>query len=192
VGAESKRVPDRILDAAIETLATSGLPGLTQVAVAAAAGVRQSHLTYYFPRREDLLEAVAGRAVGEIACEVGRAVELSGSLEDLLAQLVESVAGLDHMRMFVSMIVEADGDPAVREIMMLATRRMEALLADMLEAGDGPETARLVLAAAWGLGLYRFLMRPGPEDDHTGAYLSWLARATALLSEASPTRRGTP
>jgi predicted hotdog family 3-hydroxylacyl-ACP dehydratase len=96
------------------------------------------------------------------------------------------------MRMFVSMIVEADGDPAVREIMMLATRRMEASLADMLEGGGGPETARVVLAAAWGLGLYRFLMRPGPEDDHTGAYLSWLARSAAPPSEAPATPRGTP
>jgi hypothetical protein len=92
---------------------------------------------------------VAGRAVGEIACDVGRALERSGSLEDLLERLVESVAGPDHMRMFVSMIMEADGDPAVREIMMLATRRMEASLADMLEGGGRPETARVVLAAAW-------------------------------------------
>jgi AcrR family transcriptional regulator len=60
------------------------LPAPTQVAVAAAAGVRQSHLTYYFAKREDLLEAVAGRAVGEIACEVGRAVARSGSRDDLL------------------------------------------------------------------------------------------------------------
>ena len=37
------------------------------------------------------------------------------------------------------------------------------------------------------------LTRPDPEDDHTGAYLSWLARsAGAPSSEAPATPRGAP
>ena len=51
-------VPERILDAALAILAESGLRNLTQVQVANRARVRQSHLTYYIPTRDDLLDAL--------------------------------------------------------------------------------------------------------------------------------------
>lgn len=49
----------RILTAGVEVLHSEGLSALTQQAVAARAGVRQSHITYYFPTRLDLLQATA-------------------------------------------------------------------------------------------------------------------------------------
>src|SRR5881227_2373362 len=52
-------VRERILEAALSLLAESGAHELTQPRVSKAAGVRQSHLTYYFPTRADLLVAVA-------------------------------------------------------------------------------------------------------------------------------------
>lgn len=55
-------VRDRLLAAALALLREQGLTGLTQPRVAKAAGVSQSHLTYYFPTRADLLRAVLGAA----------------------------------------------------------------------------------------------------------------------------------
>ena len=52
-------VREKILTAATEMLLTVGFNSLTQQAVAARAGVRQSHLTYYFPTRNDLLRGTA-------------------------------------------------------------------------------------------------------------------------------------
>jgi AcrR family transcriptional regulator len=49
----------RILTAGVEVLHTEGFAALTQQAVAEKAGVRQSHITYYFPTRLDLLQATA-------------------------------------------------------------------------------------------------------------------------------------
>jgi AcrR family transcriptional regulator len=49
----------RILTAGVEVLHSEGFASLTQQAVAAKAGVRQSHVTYYFPTRLDLLQATA-------------------------------------------------------------------------------------------------------------------------------------
>jgi AcrR family transcriptional regulator len=46
-------VRTRILEAALGLLAEHGVTELTQPKIAAAAGVRQSHLTYYFPTRMD-------------------------------------------------------------------------------------------------------------------------------------------
>ena len=50
---------DQILHAAVEILNADGFGGLTQTRVAERAGMRQSHLTYYFPARNDLLRETA-------------------------------------------------------------------------------------------------------------------------------------
>lgn len=44
----------RILEAALRVVESQGIAALTQPKVAVEAGIRQSHLTYYFPRRSDL------------------------------------------------------------------------------------------------------------------------------------------
>lgn len=44
----------QILEAALRVVETQGIAALTQPKVAVEAGLRQSHLTYYFPRRSDL------------------------------------------------------------------------------------------------------------------------------------------
>ena len=52
-------VREKILTAANEIVLTVGFSALTQQAVAVRAKVRQSHLTYYFPTRHDLLRGTA-------------------------------------------------------------------------------------------------------------------------------------
>jgi AcrR family transcriptional regulator len=52
-------VRTRILAAGVDLLHTEGFNALTQPAVAARAGVRQSHITYYFPTRTALLSNIA-------------------------------------------------------------------------------------------------------------------------------------
>jgi AcrR family transcriptional regulator len=52
-------VRTRILAAGVDILHGEGFSALTQNAVAIRAGVRQSHITYYFPTRIDLLRNVA-------------------------------------------------------------------------------------------------------------------------------------
>ena len=180
-------VRERILDAALATLRESGLQRLTQVQVAERAGVRQSHLTYYFPTREDLFEAVTARAVAGIAGGVSRAAgEQEGSGHgQLLARLANAVVDPEHMRMFVGLIVEADGDPALRALLVGGTHQLEAAVAEALGGEDARERARLVLAAVWGLGLYHFLVRPPPKADPTRPYLAWVAAA----ADAPPDRK---
>ena len=63
-----------ILDAALEVIGGEGLGGFTQPQVAKRAGLRQSHLTYYFPTRDDLLLAVADEAVRRRIEALGTAV----------------------------------------------------------------------------------------------------------------------
>ena len=185
-------VRERIVDAALVILRESGLQRLTQVQVAERAGVRQSHLTYYFPTREDLLEAVTARAVQGIAHHMAHAVGAEGSGHGpLLARLAAAEADRGHMRMFLGLIVEADGDPALRAMLVDGTHRLEAAIADALGGDDAKERARLVLAALWGLGLYQFVMRPPTKSNPTGPYLSWLTEvAAALRGPSRPGGRG--
>ena len=56
-------VRSAILDAGSSLLREHGIAALTQPRVAAAAGVKQSHLTYYFPKRADLLIGIATHTV---------------------------------------------------------------------------------------------------------------------------------
>jgi AcrR family transcriptional regulator len=179
-------VRERILDAAVAVLRESGLQHLLQVQVSEKAGVRQSHLTYYFPTRQDLLEAVTARVVDGIAKGVRAVVEdqQGEGHGPLLKRLAAAIANLEHMRMFVAAIVEADGDPSLRAMLIEGTRRLEAVLAEALGGAEAKERARLVLAAIWGLGLYQFLIRPTPEAKLTGRYLSWVTKASRERTDA--------
>lgn len=176
--ANTPGVRERILNAGLEVLRDRGVRHLTQVEVAARAGVRQSHLTYYFPARDDLLEAVTERAVEALAAGLQRTIgEGPQRRARRLDQLAHAITDIPHMRMFVALIVEADADPALRRLLRRGTERMEAALARALGVED-PERATLLLAALWGLGLYRFAMRPASGADPIGAYLAWLGKQT--------------
>ena len=48
-----------ILDAALQVLRTDGERAMTQTRVAKTAGIPQGHLTYYFPKKRDLVVGVA-------------------------------------------------------------------------------------------------------------------------------------
>ena len=189
---EEGSVRERILDAAISILRTSGLQRLTQVQVAETAGVRQSHLTYYFPTRDDLLEAITTRAVAGIAGGVERAVREEGEPSDaaLLDRLARAIANVEHMRMFLGLVIEADGDRAVRKLIATGTATLEAALANTLGGENAQDRARLALAAMWGLGLYHFVMRPPATSDPTPAYVTWLAQRATTPRKRPRARRG--
>jgi AcrR family transcriptional regulator len=175
-GVSAGGVRERLLSAALEVLAQTGAKGFTQMAVAERAGVRQSHLTYYFPTRDELLEAVVTHGVDQLAKGLrGVVLDADGGFRLPLGQLAESVAETGHMRLFLAMIVEADADPAVRRVMVQGTQRMEAALAEALGGEHAADRARMLLAALWGAGLYSLLMRPAPGEDLRDAYVALLA-----------------
>lgn len=168
-------VRERILNAASEILADEGVQHLSQVQTARRAGVRQSHLTYYFPTRDDLLAAVTERLIGSIAAGLSQALSENGSSRELLERLAGSITDITHMRSFIAMAVEADGDPAIRKFMKHGTRLMHNAIANAIGGERAHEDARHILTAIWGLGLYHFLIRPTARTQVTDKYLSWLA-----------------
>lgn len=104
----SSTVRIRILDAAQSIIDTQGLSQLTQPKVAKAAGIRQSHLTYYFPRRVDLLSALL-----EYSHQRAATSTAGGSFLDSLVGLLFDAS---KARFFLAVVVEtsetADGQAA--------------------------------------------------------------------------------
>lgn len=167
--ADAGSVRERILGAALTILREEGIAELTQVQVSRRAGVRQSHLTYYFPKRADLLEAVGTRFVEGMEHGLRHLAARGGDPAELLRVLAEHIAEPWHMRMFVGVVIEADREPALRGVIVRHTRRLEELLAGALGGADGMERARLLIASMWGAGFYRFAM--GEPAGPTSALL---------------------
>ncbi len=180
-------VRERILGAALEILRESGLQALTQVRVSERAGVRQSHLTYYFPTRQDLLAGVTAHVVEGIIRGAQHAIEgqegqRRADPDAVLSRLAAAVTDLGHMRMFLGMIIEADADPGLRRTIVSGARRIEMGLARSLGGRDARARARVLLAAIWGLGLYRFVTRSLGRGGLTRPYLAWLGSTVTLPS----------
>src|SRR5688572_18909426 len=104
-------VRNRILDAALELLAEGG--GLTQTQVSKAAGIRQSHLTYYFPTITDLLQAVARHSFDSLAKEIDTAPagERPKSLGDGVAMATRDKR---RVRMMLGLVAAADRDATLK------------------------------------------------------------------------------
>jgi AcrR family transcriptional regulator len=158
----SEGIRERILAAAMDVLREEGIQGLSQVQVARRADVRQSHLTYYFPKRNDLIEAVAMQFIEHAfgALDKAAAAAPRDDLPAVLLRAAAAIADEGHMRMFTGVIVEADGNAELRSTLVKVTKQLQATIASRLAGEDAMERARLVLASLWGMGLYDFFVRP--------------------------------
>lgn len=160
-----RAVRTRILDAALELLRTRGVKSLAQPQVARAAGVLQSHLTYYFPKRTDLLLAVAKHSVESVTRELqaffaSQAVPTPGA--DARAQVLELVRATTkdraRTRILLGLMVEADDDPALRAVMIENVGVLRGVIALGLRRDLDDPDVDLVIAALWGLGLEHYLL----------------------------------
>jgi len=124
----------RLLDAALRVVQEQGIPALTQTHVAAAAGLRQSHLTYYFRTRGDLLKAIVEHAARSVCGLVdGRLEAPAASLAELRARLMKDVADTRMPRLMMAMAVASDEDPSLKAWMAQFEQTFLQLLADTLQ-----------------------------------------------------------
>ena len=121
----------RIIEAALGLLAEGG--EITQPRVARAAGVRQSHLTYYFPTVTDLLQAVARLSFERLGSELGLA---SGRRPASLAQaMARASADKRRVRMMLGLVAAADRDRTLKPRMRAFVKELRARIAPLLKAG---------------------------------------------------------
>ena len=94
-----------IINASLAVLRESGYSGFTQPRVAAEVGLRQSHLTYYFPTRVDLLAGVARVAIDRQLAAVDAILGVSSvrGAAKAIAKVAES-----HIYRTIKLIVKSD------------------------------------------------------------------------------------
>jgi len=126
-------VRGRILEAALGLLAESGAHELTQPRVARAAGVRQSHLTYYFPTRGELLQEVARHSIDKLAGQLAR------RHATLAEGIAAGAADKRRARVMLGLVTAADRDPAIKRRMRRFVADLRRRMAPLLAAG-GLET----------------------------------------------------
>lgn len=123
---------ERLLVAALAVLESEGVHALTQPRVAERAGLRQSHLTYYFPTRGDLLKAIAEYAAGDGPNVVrGGADAIPPTMAALKAHLAERVLDSRMARLMLALTVASDEDPAVKRWMVEFDERVRATFAEV-------------------------------------------------------------
>ena len=137
-----------ILDAAFGLLAEHGVAWLTQPRVSKAAGVRQSHLTYYFPRRGDLLVGVARHFMDSVlGTWLAHAKQGKISAHQLPAVLAEALTDRRRMRAMLGLISAADEDPKIREALRGVVRLVRERLATLFGVLSLPNDAESVALA---------------------------------------------
>ena len=149
-------VKESILEAGIVLLESKGIAALTQPQVAAAAGIKQSHLTYYFPTRTDLLMAIADQWVTQAMEAMSERVGDHPEFATLAARLAETMIKGEPARGIIGLIVAADAAPRIRSTLRhldgVMRRHFKGILANAgLPASD--DDALLLHATAVGLAL---------------------------------------
>ncbi|GGG93011.1 MAG TPA: TetR family transcriptional regulator [Oceanicaulis sp.] len=148
--------PDRrseILGAARRIVRDEGAAALTQPRLARYTGLRQSHITYYFPRKSDLYAAL-----------LTESHEQAGSLaeqmdDDCCEALARITFDAESMRFYLSMLLASTGSEELRAAISIHTQAVEAKLAVWLGREPGDRSVSHFVDELRGLGL-RALIKP--------------------------------
>lgn len=142
----------RIMDAALDLLRGEGMLALTQPRVAKAAGLRQSHITYYFPTRSDLVAAVAASVAEKLTA--GFEYALSASKPEPLSDRLARIGAPERTRLLLALVLAADREPVVCTLFRRLTKDVRAQIATGLEEqGIDPGPGDIALLHALGVGL---------------------------------------
>jgi AcrR family transcriptional regulator len=187
-------MPDRresLIEAAIAAVREGGYSALTQPKVAARAGMSQSHLTYYFPTRSDLVKAVAERIV-RTQLERIDAQMAPLSREAAIGNVAALVTATGTTRVFMALVLASDAEPSARaalgELVTGMRQRLTHLLAALSGDAGSPDRiaehtadGRLFHAAAVGATILS--LTEGDQADHQ-ATEQMLARLLDILTAA--------
>ncbi|OBS50908.1 MULTISPECIES: TetR/AcrR family transcriptional regulator [Methylosinus] len=141
-------VRQRILSAALDLVEREGVDALTQPRIAKAAGVRQSHLTYYFPRKPDLLVALL-QASHERAPRAGDA--------DPVAEALALMLDRRRMRFFLAIVLAAAEEPELRPILAAHAHELTRRIAAAFGRGADDPAATAFVDLMRGAGLRALL-----------------------------------
>ena len=122
-----------ILQAGTRLLKEDGIAALTQPKVARAAGVKQSHLTYYFPRRTDLLLGITEHTIEAVTTELAKRLAVDPRQSIILETVTQMMTEGLPPRILLGLIVAADADPGLRAPLQKLIRHVRDRIQRLLE-----------------------------------------------------------
>jgi AcrR family transcriptional regulator len=184
--AEAERSIARILDAAVETLASD--PEASMAEVARRAGVVRATIYVHFPTREALIEAVTHRAIAEATAIIEAAEPDRGDAAGALRRVVES-AWRTLGRYHALVAINARLAPAD-----LRRRHGPALavLEPLIERGQRDGTFRADVPAAWHLSTILALIHAASGEVGAGRLPSEQVESALVGSVLGAVRAAPP
>lgn len=182
---------EKIVEAGLAVLREHGYAGFTQLRVATLAGLRQSHLTYYYPTRLDLLGAVGQAAVDRQLVAVSAVLATAGTMDELAELMAEIICRHDNTRVLMALAQAGDDQPQLNSLFReLATGFVDRLITSPCLAVTKPsaDSARLMQALVTGLAVVE-LATGRPDCQQRVRHMLHLA--FDLILTASRTGQGT-
>lgn len=145
----------KILEAALGLLAKGGAQELTQPRICKAAGVRQSHLTYYFPTIHDLLQGVAKYTLDTMTSELAKH-DAGQRPSSFLEAVIATSGDKRRMRMVLGLVTTADREPKLKPRMREFIKEVRQGITQMLKAGgleSTPDQVAFMHSVAVGQGI---------------------------------------
>ncbi|WP_157390082.1 TetR/AcrR family transcriptional regulator [Nocardia terrae] len=163
----------RLADAAIETLAESGMRGLTHRSVDQAAGLPEGSCSNYFRTRESLLEAavdrLAERDLTELATRPLDATD-PDEVARILTDLIAKWTTIDRVRMLAryELALESTRRPKLRKALTDTGLRFRAMATDLLSGLgiDDPQSHAHPFVACLDGFIFDRLAGAGDPDTH--------------------------
>jgi AcrR family transcriptional regulator len=187
------RVRERILDAAVSVLENSGLRKFAQPHIAKVAGVAQGHLTYYFPKRQDLVSALLTKFIELVKDDLPQAL-IDGAhdrVDTMRARALRVAAHIlknrQRARMLLGLIVESENDPQLREDLAENLKFVRSMLAKFLGRSPKDPDVEIAMAMFLGVGLQHLVLDGERTNEQTDEILrrveDWLAAMPAREEE---------
>ncbi|HKT19193.1 MAG TPA: TetR/AcrR family transcriptional regulator [Stellaceae bacterium] len=142
----------RIVAAALTVLQSAGWSALTQPRVALAAGLRQSHLTYYFPTRRDLVTAISREVARRLVDGFERLAREAPADPGGFGKSFARLCSPEQTRLLLTLVLAADTEPAIRRIFRVLTKDVRARIASAI-GRMGADADAVALIHALGVGL---------------------------------------
>ncbi|MEM8786114.1 MAG: TetR/AcrR family transcriptional regulator [Pseudomonadota bacterium] len=142
---------DDILAAAMGVLRVHGVKHLSQARVAKEVGIRQSHLTYYFPKRVDLISALLQDHIDKASLRLDAAS--SGEVPDMQAALEMLCSNRERMRFFLGLIIEADQNDELKAMLDAHIAQFDRLVAYFFGRPENDPDVKAYLGMLRGLGM---------------------------------------
>lgn len=188
---------EQILHAALHLLVEQGYRAMTMRRIAAQCGIQLGNLTYHFPTREDLVQALLEAVISSYEIEFDPIVRMPGippeqRLFDLCALILEDIRTKKTTRVFLELWALSNHDRFVSERVAELYARARAPLVEIVEEMRpdlAPEKrAAMVLfisAAMEGLTVFAGYdkpfepMMPALEGVATKAFISMVRTISA-------------